>query len=92
MAIAVHSSLSCCARKSSSEITADELKAEKVIKLIKDAGDENKVVYDLVEKVTAVCETCIKHKRPRPHPVVSLPLGRSSNETVAMDLKILLLS
>ena len=61
--------------------------AEKVIKLLKDAGNENKVLHDSVEKVTATCETCIKHKRPRPRPVVSMPLGRSFNETVAMDLK-----
>ena len=61
--------------------------AEKIIKLLKNAGNENKVLHDSVKKVTAACETCIKHKRPRPRPVVSLPLGRSFNETLAMDLK-----
>ena len=61
--------------------------AEKVIKLLKYAGNENKVLHDSVKKVTAACETCIKYKRPRPRPVVTLPLGTYFNETVAMDLK-----
>jgi transposase InsO family protein len=40
-----------------------------------------------INDVTAACETCTRYKRPRPRPVVAMPLASSFNETVAMDLK-----
>ena len=39
------------------------------------------------DSVTNTCETCIKFKKPRPHPIVTFPLASSFNEVVAMDLK-----
>ena len=34
------------------------------------------------------CEICYRYKKTRPRSVVSLPLARRFDETIAMDLKI----
>ena len=61
--------------------------AERLKKLLKDARRDDKLLKDSVDKVTKACDICIRYKRPRPRPVVTLPLATTFNETVAMDLK-----
>ena len=33
------------------------------------------------------CEICVNFKKPKPKPIVSLPLASKLNETVSIDLK-----
>ena len=61
--------------------------AERLKKLLKDARRDDRVLMDSVDKITKECDICIMYKRPRPRPVVTLPLASTFNETVAMDLK-----
>ena len=42
----------------------------------------------MIEDVESKCEVCTKYKRPSPKPIVSFPLAKEFNETVAMDLKV----
>ena len=62
--------------------------ADKLKKLLKDANKCDPDLLRTVDKVTEKCNTCIKYKRQRPRPVVSLSLEDKFNQTVAMDLKI----
>ena len=55
--------------------------------LLKDAGIKDQECIELVEDITNRCDICLKYKKTPPRPVVSLPLARDFNETVAMDLK-----
>ena len=38
--------------------------------------------------ITENCETCVKNKRPKPRPVVCVPMASNFNECIAMDLKV----
>ena len=61
--------------------------AEKLRSLLKNARRADESLLRAVDEVTAACEICMRYKRPRPRPVVSMPMATSFNETVAMDLK-----
>jgi transposase InsO family protein len=63
--------------------------SEKLRKLLRDAGRDDTELYSAVDQVTESCDTCIRYKKPRPRPVVAFSMGRTFNETVAMDLKVL---
>ena len=41
----------------------------------------------IIEKVYNSCEICKRYSKTPPKPVVAMPLDRSFNEAVAMDLK-----
>ena len=62
--------------------------AHRLIKLIKDSGNDNDNLLKAVEDVTNNCDTCKRYKKTAPRPVVTFPLATIFNETVAMDLKI----
>ena len=61
--------------------------AEKLKQIIRDARKDSAELMEAVEKISKECEICIRYKRPRPRPIVSLPLASTFNETVSMDLK-----
>ena len=61
--------------------------AERLKKLIKDARQDDEELMEAVEKITKECDICIQYKKPRPRPVVTLPLASVFNETLSMDLK-----
>lgn len=61
--------------------------SEKLKKLLKNANRTDAKLLDAVDSVTSKCDICLRFKRAKPRPVVSLPLASSFNETVAMDLE-----
>ena len=61
--------------------------AEKLIKLLREAGIKNNLLEDEVRKIDSSCETCMKFKRTPSRPVVCMPMARKFNEVVSMDLK-----
>ena len=46
----------------------------------------NNRVKTMLERLSQKCETCARFTRTKPKPVVGLPLAKSFNEVVAMDL------
>lgn len=61
--------------------------ADRLISLIKDAGIEDHDLYNEVRTFSERCQVCAKLGRTPPRPVVSLPMAKSFNDVVAMDLK-----
>lgn len=61
--------------------------SSKLHKLIKDAGMNNIELCKEIQHIEEVCDTCQKYKRPRPKPIVTFPLSKDFNESIAMDLK-----
>ena len=59
----------------------------KLIKLVKDSGRGNKMLYDAIMKVSNNCVICAKFKKPPLRPIVSMPLANKLNDTISMDLK-----
>ena len=62
--------------------------SEKLTKLLKHANRTSKEYLEAVDKVTESCKICIKFKRARPRPVVSMPLASTFNETVYKNFEI----
>ena len=62
-------------------------RAEKLIKLVTDAGFNNKKLIKEIKLISKTCIICMKHKRPNPRPIVCLPLASRFNEMVGIDLK-----
>ena len=62
-------------------------KAEKLIRLIKEAGIKDDKLEEEVRKIDETCETCVKYQRSPPRPIVSMPMARNFNDVVSMDLK-----
>ena len=60
---------------------------EKLIKLIRGAGNENVALEDEIKSISRKCEVCQRFRRTPSRPVVSLPLANKFNEVIAMDLK-----
>jgi transposase InsO family protein len=60
--------------------------AQRLLTLIKGAGNNDKNIQKLCEEVVKECETCVKFKKPSPKPAVGLPLATRFNETIAVDL------
>ena len=63
--------------------------AEKICKLIKESGSEDKDLSKEIKKVVDNCEICKKIRKAPPRPKVSLPLSSNFNECIAMDLKFM---
>ena len=55
--------------------------------LMQRAGDYNKEISDMIDFIEKNCEFCLRYRKTKARPVVSMPLGRSFNDVVAMDLK-----
>ena len=55
--------------------------------LLKDAGIRNEDYFNFVNRTSDECDICKKYRRTPLKPIVSLPMAREFNETVAMDLK-----
>ena len=63
---------------------------EKLLQLIKNAGEPwcgNQNLVQEIKNVSNNCPTCKKYKKVPPRPVVGLPMATEFLETVAMDLK-----
>ena len=61
--------------------------ADKLKKLIKESGIDDKDILSAVDKISKDCETCKIFKATPPRPSVSFPLASVFNEVVALDLK-----
>ena len=61
---------------------------QRLVKFVKDSGEDNKDLIKSLEDVGNNCDTCKRYKKTPPHPVVTFPLATQFNETVAMDLKV----
>ena len=60
---------------------------ERLIKLLKNGGCEDKEFLQEVEKCCDACQFCQKYRRPKPKPIVGLPKTDKFNQVVSMDLK-----
>ena len=60
---------------------------EKLIKFLRNANIDCKHLEREIMSFTKSCETCKRHSKPIPRPVVAMPLASKMNEVVAMDLK-----
>ena len=61
--------------------------AEKLIKLLKEAGVKDQNLFKLVTEVSVSCDTCARHKRSPLRPAVGFPLASTFNDCLAVDLK-----
>lgn len=61
--------------------------ADRLKKLLKNAGRNDEGLLRSIDKMTDNCDTCKRFKKPPPRPIVSMPLGNSFNDTVSADLK-----
>ena len=55
--------------------------------LLKNAEHLNDEISQIVDNISAECETCKRYKKTPPTPVVSLSLATRFNEVITMDLK-----
>ena len=55
--------------------------------LLKKAEQLDDEISQIVDNISAECETCKRYKKTPPTPVASLPLSTRLNEVIAMDLK-----
>ena len=62
--------------------------SERLKKLIKDAGNSNEELFNMIDMVTNTCDTCKRYKISPPKPAVTFPLATVFNDTLAMDLKV----
>ncbi|XP_057309261.1 uncharacterized protein LOC130647426 [Hydractinia symbiolongicarpus] len=60
---------------------------ERLNKLLRDAGVEDKKLHTLIDHISQKCETCFKYKKLSPRPMVGLRMSNDFNDFVAMDLK-----
>ena len=56
--------------------------------LLKDANMWKDTYDQIISAIYKNCETCLRFNKTPPKLVVCLPLAKSFNETVAMDLKV----
>ena len=61
--------------------------ANRINKLLVNAGVRDKEMLKLVEVISDECKTCKEFSRVPPKPIVALPSGKIFNQHVAMDLK-----
>ena len=60
---------------------------DKMLTLIKNAGNVEEDLGDAIKQVTKDCKVCKEFKKAPPRPVVGLPMATRFGECVAMDLK-----
>ena len=61
--------------------------AERLLKLVKAAGNGDKVLENEIKEVSRKCKICKVYKKAPSRPVVGMSLGSDFNDCVAMDLK-----
>ena len=61
--------------------------ADRLIKLLINAGTHDQNIHDVIREVTSQCDTCIRNKKAPLRPAVGFPLATQFNEMVAIDLK-----
>ena len=61
--------------------------SSKIKALLTDANIHDDEIINQLEILDTTCDTCLKYKKKKPKPIVGLPLAKTFNETVAMDLK-----
>ena len=61
--------------------------SDKLITLLEDANINDKQLFDMVKNINSNCKVCQKYKKPKPKLIVSFPLAKTFNGTVALDLK-----
>ena len=62
-------------------------RSNRLIKLLRDSGVQNKEFFSEVEDVEKNCHVCQQYKRTPPKPAVCFPRARAPNINVSMDLK-----
>ena len=55
--------------------------------LFKDSSINDKETMNIIEDVSRECSVCLHHRRTPSRPKVSLPMSRSFNQCVTVDLK-----
>ena len=60
---------------------------KKLKSLLLDAKVNDQELNQAIDQISDKCESCLKYKRNPSKPVVGLPMAKTFNETVAMDLK-----
>ena len=60
--------------------------ADKLQRLLVNAGVRDSGLFEMLRKVVNNCETCALYKKTPPKPAVGLPLATDFNQTVAVDL------
>ena len=61
--------------------------ADRLIRMMRNADIKDLELERKIRNITETCDVCVKHKRPSPRPVVSVPMAEKFNDVVAMDLK-----
>ena len=69
-------------------IQFDHPPAEKLIKLLKTGGYNDKELTKEVTETTNKCKICITRQKPPLRPIVCMPMANKFNECLAIDLKI----
>ena len=60
---------------------------DKLKKTVEAAGEGSQKLLSMLEEISENCDTCKRHMKVPPRPVVSVPIGTQFLEVVAMDLK-----
>ena len=60
---------------------------ERLTKLLKNAGCEDKELRKQIEVCCDECEFCNMYRQPKPKPIVAMPKASKFNQVVSMDLK-----
>ena len=60
---------------------------EPLLKLLRNGGCDDKEFLDVVKDVCENCEFCLKYRKPKSRPIVSLPKGQRFNDMLCLDLK-----
>ncbi|GAB1599884.1 hypothetical protein Ahia01_000265900 [Argonauta hians] len=63
--------------------------AHRIKKLLKDAGNDNKNLFKIVNEVVEECDICKLYHRNKSRPVVGFNLASDFNEVISMDLKFI---
>ena len=61
---------------------------ERLVKLLRESKGfkEDEELMELISEVSSECEVCEKFTKPKPRPIVGMPIARQFNEVVCMDL------
>ena len=62
-------------------------RSDKLKSLLKDAQISDKTLEKHLDNLDDTCDARLRYIKPKPRPVVELPMARTFNETAAMDLK-----
>ena len=61
--------------------------SNRLLALLKDCNIDDNEIKNHIISLDNKCEICTKYKKAKPRPIVSFPLAKTFNETLAMDLK-----